>query len=369
MTTVPFGDLKRQYTNLQREIDEAVARVSASGWYILGPEVQAFEQAFASFCGVAHCIGVGNGTDALQLAQAALGIGPDDDVITVANAAMYETITTLALGATPIFVDVDATTHTLDPSLLEAAITPRTKAIIPVHLYGRMANMDAINTVATRHGIPVIEDCAQSHGAMRGLQKAGSIGLMGCFSFFPTKNLGALGDGGAVVTNDDDLAAKLRRLRQYGWGKKYFVTDLNGTNSRLDELQAAVLSAKLPYLHTWNARRRQIAARYNLLLDGSGLILPELPADESHVMHLYVVRVPDGRRDLLRAALQERGVGCDIHYPVPAHQQAPYSQFAPQNGLPVTEQLASEVLSLPCFPELTDAEIDAVAAAVREALA
>jgi dTDP-4-amino-4,6-dideoxygalactose transaminase len=368
MTTVPFGDLKRQYEAIKPELDEAAARVLASGWYILGPEVRAFEQEFAAFCGVRHAVGVANGTEALYLAVAALGVGQGDEVITVANAAVYEALTILQAGARPVFVDVDEHTHTIDPELIEDAITPRTRAIMPVHLYGRMADMDAIVEIARRHGLAVIEDCAQAHGAALGGRPAGSFGACGCFSFYPSKNLGALGDGGMVVTDDDDLAAKLRRLREYGWRERYYTTDEGGINSRLDELQAAFLRAKLRHLPDWNAARLRIARRYDELLAGAGLVLPELLDDGAHVYHLYVVRAL--HRDALQAALRERGVGTAVHYPLPAHLQPAYADLAlAQLGdLPITERLAGEVLSLPIYPELTDAEIEAVAAAVRDAL-
>jgi dTDP-4-amino-4,6-dideoxygalactose transaminase len=366
MTNIPIGDLKRQYEAIKPELDEAAARVLASGWYILGAEVRAFEAAFAEFCGVHHAIGVGNGTEALYLAMAALGIGPSDEVITVANAAIYEPLTILQTGAQPVFVDVDERSYTMEPELLEAAITPRTKAIMPVHLYGRLADMNAIMDVAQRHGLAVIEDCAQSHGAILNGRKAGSIGALGCFSFYPSKNLGALGDGGAIVTDDADLAAKLRRLRQYGWQERYYTTDAGGINSRLDEIQAAFLHVKLGHLTQWNERRRAIARRYNELLADTSLVLPDL-LDERHVFHLYVVRAPE--RDRLQSRLRERGIGTVVHYPLPAHLQPVYQGLAAPGSLPITERLAHEVLSLPIYPELTDAEVDAVAAAVREALA
>jgi dTDP-3-amino-3,4,6-trideoxy-alpha-D-glucose transaminase len=370
MTTIPFGALKRQYDAIQPELDAAAQRVLASGWYILGPEVRAFEAAFARFCVTKHCIGVANGTEAIQLALAALDIGPGDEIITVANAAVYETITALAVGATPVFVEVDEHTHTMDPAAFEAAITPRTRAVVPVHLYGHMAAMDAITSIAARHGIAVIEDCAQAHGATYRGRTAGSIGVLGCFSFYPTKNLGALGDGGAVTTNDDALAERLRRLREYGWERKYYTAHGGGLNSRLDEIQAAFLSVKLAHLPGWNARRRQIAELYDELLSGTRLVLPENPPDGEHVYHLYVVRVPGGpvARNALRDALRARGIGAEIHYPLPAHQQPVYVHLAPPAGLPLTERLAGEVLSLPMYPELTDGEVRAVAAAVREAL-
>jgi dTDP-4-amino-4,6-dideoxygalactose transaminase len=364
---IPFGDLKRQYESIKAELDEAAARVLASGWYILGPEVRAFEAEFAAYCGVGHAIGVGNGTEALYLALIALGVGAGDEVISVANAADYEPLTILQAGARPVFVDVDERTFTIEPELLEAAITPRTKAIMPVHLYGRMADMAAIMAVAARHSLPVIEDCAQSHGAQLGGRVAGSLGVCGCFSFYPSKNLGALGDGGMITTDDAELAAKLRRLRMYGWEKRYHTVDAGGINSRLDEIQAALLRVKLRHLPDWNAARRRIAQRYNEQLAGTGLLLPELPADGSHVFHLYVVQTP--QRDRLQAALQQRGVESAIHYPLPAHLQPVYQGLAEPGSLPVTERHAGTVLSLPIYPELTDAEVDRVAAAVREALA
>jgi len=366
VVTIPIGDLKRQYEAIKPELDEAAARVLASGWYILGAEVHAFEVAFAEFCGGGHAIGVGNGTEALYLALAALGVGAGDEVITVANAAIYEPLTILQTGARPVFVDVDERSYTMEPELLEAAITPRTRAIMPVHLYGRLADMNAIMDVARRHGLPVIEDCAQAHGASLNGRKAGSIGAFGCFSFYPSKNLGALGDGGAIVTDDADLAAKLRRLREYGWQERYYTTDHGGINSRLDEIQAALLHVKLRHLAQWNDRRRAIARRYNELLADTGLVLPDL-LDERHVYHLYVVRTPE--RDRLQARLRERGIGTAVHYPLPAHLQPVYQGLATPGSLPVTERLAHEVLSLPIYPELSDAEVEAVAMSVREALA
>jgi dTDP-3-amino-3,4,6-trideoxy-alpha-D-glucose transaminase len=366
MLTVPFGDLKRQYESIRAELDEAAARAMSSGWYILGPEVRAFEEEFAVFCGVSHAVGVGSGTDALQLALVALGVGEGDEVITVANAGVPGAVAILQAGARPVFVDVDERGYNLDPAALEAAITPRTRAIMPVHLYGRAAELEPIRSIADRHGIPVVEDCAQAHGATYHGRSAGSMGACGCFSFYPTKNLGALGDGGMIVTADAALAEKLRRLRQYGWERKYYSAEPGGANSRLDELQAALLRVKLKHLPMWNAQRRQWAEIYDDLLVGADLTLPEAPRDGEHVYHLYVVRSP--QRDKLQEALRERGIGTDIHYPLPAHQQPIYTKLAPAGGLPVTERLAREVLSLPIYPELTQAEVEAVAAAVRAAL-
>jgi dTDP-3-amino-3,4,6-trideoxy-alpha-D-glucose transaminase len=367
MQTVPFGDLKRQYEAIRDELDAAALRVMAGGWYILGPETRAFEAEFAAFCGVGHAVGVASGTEALHLALVALGIGRGDEVITVANAGVPGTVAILQAGATPVFVEVDQHSFNLDPAALEAAITPRTRAIMPVHLYGRMAEMTPILTVAEQHGLPVIEDCAQAHGATYRGWAAGSMGACGCFSFYPTKNLGALGDGGMIVTDDAALAERLRRLRQYGWERKYYSAEPGGINSRLDEVQAALLRVKLQHLPQWNARRRLLAEIYDDLLAGTDLALPTAPADGEHVYHLYVVR--SKQRDQLQAALRERGVGTDIHYPLPAHLQPIYTDLAPASGLPMTERLAQEVLSLPIYPELTDDEARAVATALREALA
>jgi dTDP-3-amino-3,4,6-trideoxy-alpha-D-glucose transaminase len=366
MTNIPFGDLKRQYESIKAELDEAALRVMAGGWYILGPETRAFEEEFAAFCGVGYAVGVASGTEALHLALIGLGIGDGDEVITVANAGVPGTVAILQAGARPAFAEVDERSFNLDPAALEAAITPRTKAIMPVHLYGRMAEMAPILAVGEKHGLPVVEDCAQAHGATYRGWAAGSMGACGCFSFYPTKNLGALGDGGMIVTDDAALAERLRRLRQYGWERKYYSAEPGGINSRLDELQAALLRVKLRHLPQWNARRRQIAEMYYDLLVEADLALPEVAADGEHVYHLYVVRSKE--RDRLQAALRERGVGTDIHYPLPAHCQPIYAELAPAGGLPATERMAQEVLSLPIYPELTDAEVRAVATAIREAL-
>ena len=356
---VPFGDLKRQQNQLRQEIEEAIGRVLSSGYYILGPETQRFEKEFASYCGVKECVGVANGTEAIYLALTALGIGSGDEVITVANAAVYETLTILQTGAIPVFVDVDPQSYNLDPTKLEAAITKNTKAIIPVHLYGRMAALEDILAIARQHGIAVIEDCAQAHGAIMNGRPAGSIGLCGCFSFYPTKNLGAVGDGGAIVTNDSTLADGLRRLRQYGWERKYYTSDLGGLNSRLDELQSAILSVKLRYLPNWNMRRCEIANMYNRLLGDADIIRPPKANDGEHVYHLYVIR--SKQRDALQMHLRSLGIGTDIHYPLPAYQQPVYLHLAPKGGLLYTDQLAGEILSLPNFPELSDDEVQIVA--------
>lgn len=363
---VPFGDLLRQYRAIQPELDAAAARVLGSGWYILGPEVRAFEEEFARYCGAAHCVSVGNGTEALHLALRALGLQPGDEVITVANAGGYEPIAIRQAGLTPRFADVDEHTHALAPGSLAAAITPRTRAILPVHLYGRPAPMDEIMALAEHHGLPVIEDCAQSHGARSGGRMTGTIGALGCFSFYPTKNLGALGDGGAIITDDAALAEKLRRLRVYGWERKYHSTEPGGINSRLDELQAALLRCKLPHLDRWNELRRERAGWYRALLaDLPGIALPEdVPG---HVYHLFVIVVHGGHRDALKRALEAQGIGVEIHYPLPSHLQPAFDDLQYEPGeLPVTERLAETVLSLPCYPELTRAEAERVAQAIRD---
>jgi len=361
MPDIPFGDLKRQTAALRGELEAAVMRVLDSGWYILGQEVTALEAEFAAFCGARHAVGVANGTEAIQLALLALGVGPGDEVITVPNAGVPGVAAIVQAGARPVFVDVDEDSCNMDPAGLEAAITPRTRAVLPVHLYGRTAALAPLLEIAGRHGVAVVEDCAQSHGARYAGRVTGTLGRVGCFSFYPTKNLGACGDGGAVITDDDDLAQRLRRLRVYGWSRKYYSETPGGTNSRLDELQAALLRVKLRYLEEWNGARRQRAAWY-------GEFLPGRPAGplpgEDHVYHLYVVRSP--RRDALQSYLRARGIGTDVHYPLPAHLQPVYRPLGYAEGaFPVSERLAREVLSLPMYPELTCAEVEAVAAAVR----
>lgn len=364
---VPFGDLARQAAALGPELTNALARVAASGWYVLGREVADFETEFAGFCGATACVGVASGTDALYLALAALEVGSGDEVITVANACVYQTAAIVQVGARPVFVDIDPMTHNLDPTLLEAAITPRTKVIMPVHLYGRPADMAAIWSVARLYDLYVVEDAAQAHGARYsgpepGARVGGGVSACCCFSFYPSKNLGALGDGGAITTNDLDLAERLRRLRMYGWQEKYIAVERGGRNSRLDEIQAAVLRVKLRLLTEWNQARRERAAWYRELLADLPL---ELPADDpGHVYHLFVIQCD--RRDALRRHLIAHGVGCDVHYPLPAHLQPTYAMFGYRRGaLPHTERAAERVLSLPLFPELTREEVEYVAQTVR----
>ena len=360
---VPLNDLSRQPAAMAAEVAAAVRAVLDSGWYILGPQVDAFESEFAAYCGAAHCIGVGNGTDALELALRALEIGPGDQVATVANAGGYATAAIRAVGAEPLYVDVEDASMNMDPAALAAARTARTRAVIATHLYGRMAAMPALIEAAA--GIPVIEDCAQAHGARLGGRTAGTWGALGCFSFYPTKNLGAAGDGGAVVTGDAALAARVRTLRQYGWTSRYRAASSGGRNSRLDELQAAVLRVKLSYLEQGNARRRGIASQYNRSLGDTGLQLPGVGQD--YVAHLYVAR--SSARDSLREALRTAGIGSDIHYPVPDHRQESAAGHSwAQTALPVTVRCCREIVTLPCFPELRDDEIRYVAEAIMTCL-
>jgi dTDP-4-amino-4,6-dideoxygalactose transaminase len=349
-----MNDLSRQTAAMRGEIDRAVAEVVAGGWYVLGPNVSAFEAEFARFCGARHGIGVANGTDALELALRALGCGPGREVITVANAGMYATAAILAVGARPVFADIDPATMTMAPEALAARIGPGTATVIVTHLYGRLADMGGIMAVMGERGIPVIEDCAQAHGAERGGRRAGSFGAVGCFSFYPTKNLGALGDGGALVTSDDGLADTLRSLRQYGWRRKYEAERPHGRNSRLDELQAAILRVKLPRLDGWNACRREIVGRYREAAGGSAVTV--LHAGSDHAAHLCVVRSRE--RERLRAFLAARGIASDVHFPIPDHRQRALAGLVPADlSLPHTEAAAEEVLSLPCFPEMTEGEV------------
>jgi dTDP-4-amino-4,6-dideoxygalactose transaminase len=359
---VPAVDFKAQYAALRAEIDAAVARVLASGWFILGPEVEAFEREFAAYCGAAHAVGVANGTDAIRLALLAAEIGPGDEVITAPNTAVPTVSAIEQTGARAVFADIEEATFNLDPAALEAALTPRTRAIVPVHLYGQAAEMDRILEIAGRHGLAVVEDAAQAHGARYNGQMAGTIGAMGCFSFYPTKNLGAYGDGGAIVTDDAALAARLRRLRFYGQAGRYHNVE-RGVNSRLDELQAAILRVKLAHLDDWVVARRAHAACYTELLEGADLVLPREAPGRDHAWHLYVVRSPD--RDGLRAHLAAQGIAADIHYPRLVYQQPAYTDIAPPGRCPVAERVAPEVLSLPMYPELTETQIRYVAEGVR----
>jgi aminotransferase EvaB len=344
------------------DLAAVAARVIGSHWYVLGEEVAAFEKEFAGSVGVPHAIGMANGTDALELALRALGVGAGDQVLCAANAGFYTAGAARALGAQPVWVDVDDRTLTLCPAALERALpNVKAKALVATHLYGQLAAVDRIAAICAAAGLPWIEDCAQAHGARIGTRVAGSFADAACFSFYPTKNLGALGDGGAVVTRDSGLAQTLRSLRQYGWGAKYEVVREGGRNSRLDELQAALLRAKLPRLDAQNALRRDIAVRYNAAFADLPLRCPP-STGEDYVAHLYVVRSP--RRDVLRAHLRDHGVASDVHYPIPDHRQ-PVCAGMPVPALPVTEAACDEVLSLPCHPGLSALDAQRVVTAVR----
>jgi dTDP-4-amino-4,6-dideoxygalactose transaminase len=349
-----------------------VAEVLDSGWYILGRQAEAFEAEFAAFCGAAGCVGVNSGTDALLLALRACGIGAGDEVITVAHTAVATVAAIRLAGATPVLVDIDPLTYTMDPAAAEAAVTAATRAIIPVHLYGQAADLRSIREITRRHGIRLIEDCAQAHGATLDGRPLGSFGDLAAFSFYPTKNLGALGDGGAVVGQDAGLVERVRLLREYGWTPSArYVSQVEGFNSRLDELQAAVLRVKLRHLPAQNARRRELAALYGELLPPE-IVRPQVRAGGTHVFHLYVVRAAGGaeRRDALRQRLAERGVGTGIHYPVPVHLQPAYGQGEVRAGdLRQTEEAAGEILSLPMYPSLAPQAVARVAEALGESLA
>ncbi len=359
---IPFFDLTQQYKNIQDEIDDATARVLKSGWFILGPEVRAFEKEFAEYIGTRFAIGVGSGTEALHLALLALGIGAGDEVITVPNTAVATVAAIELTGARAVLCDVRADSMLMDVEQLERAITPRTKAIIPVHLFGQSCDLDPILEMARARKIFVLEDCAQAHGATYRGKRIGSFGDIAAFSFYPTKNLGAYGDGGAIVTNDAQLAERVNLLRQYGWRERY-VSELKGTNSRLDELQAAILRVKLRHLDAWNAARRERAALYTELL--RTVTPPREMAYGQHVYHLYVVQA--SHREALIAHLQSRGIGTAIHYPLAIHQQAAYANLGYRDeDLPVASRLAREIVSLPLYPELALDDVRAVANAVNE---
>ena len=362
---VPFAGLGRAAAAIRAELDAAIAGVLDSGWFVLGEQVRAFEREFAAWCGAAHAVGVASGTDAIEIALRAAGIGRGDEVVTQANTCVPTVAAIARAGATPVLCDVDPATALIDPDSMARAIGPRTRAVVPVHLYGQCADLDAVASVAGDHGVMVIEDCAQAHGAEHRGRHAGTVGAMGCFSFYPTKNLGALGDGGAVVTGDEGLAGRLRMLRQYGQTDRYHHA-VPGINSRLDELQAAVLRVRLAHLADGNARRRSIAEAYTAELAGTGVApLPELP-ERHHAHHLYVVCTEE--RDRFQAAMERHGVATLIHYPIPIHRQPGYRELADGPvGLGGSERLAERVVSLPLYPELSDEEARLVAEAAQAA--
>jgi dTDP-3-amino-3,4,6-trideoxy-alpha-D-glucose transaminase len=350
---IPFNSLLPAYDLIAAEIETAVTRVLRSGSYILGSELESFEASFASYLGVKHAIGVASGTDAIELALRAADVGTGDEVITVSHTAVPTVCAVERAGATPVLVDIDPTTYTIDPRQVEAAITTRTAAILPFHLYGRPADMTALESIAKQHGLLLVEDCAQAHGARHRGRMVGSIGDLGAFSFYPTKNLGAFGDAGAVVTDDDEQAERLRRLRNYGQAKRYQHVE-PGINSRLDELQAAILSVKLNHLDANNAIRQQIAAAYLETIEG--VQLPKVDARDGHVFHLFVVQ--HALRDRIRDWLDDRGVETAVHYPTPVHLQEAYRHLGrPEGSLPLTELCARQVFSLPMYVGLATEDV------------
>ncbi|HEY6630823.1 MAG TPA: DegT/DnrJ/EryC1/StrS family aminotransferase [Rhizobiaceae bacterium] len=362
---IPFLDLKAQYAGIKAELDDAVLRVLGSGRYVLGEEVAAFEREFAAYCGARHAVAVNTGTSALHLSLLSEGIGAGDEVITAPFTFVATVSAICYAGARPVLVDIDPVTFNMDPGKLEAAITPRTKAIVPIHLYGQMAEMDTIIEIADKYGIPVIEDACQAHGAEYMGQRAGSIGASGCFSFYPGKNLGACGEGGIVVTNDDDRVKAIRMLRDWGQEKRYHHA-LKGFNYRMDAIQGAVLRVKLRHLDSWTEARRRCARTYSSLLTGSGQVtVPTEAPGRRHVYHIYAVRTQD--RDGLQRRLQAKGIESGLHYPIPVHLQEAHADLGYRLGdFPRAERAAAEVLSLPIYPEMTDGQAAEVAAVVED---
>ena len=367
MTPITVWSYLKEYEREKTEVLAAVEKVFASGSLILGEQVRGFEEEFAAWCGLRHGVGVNSGTDALFLALKALEVGPGDEVITVANTAVPTVSAIASTGATPVFVDIEPATYLMDVRLVERAITPRTRCLLPVHLYGQCVDMAALSALADERGIPILEDCAQSHGALQRGQKAGSFGRLSAFSFYPTKILGGFGDGGMVCTSDDELAARLRRLRFYGMEKTYYAIE-HGYNSRLDELHAAILRGKLAHLDDYIARRRALAARYDERLADTALVRPAEAPDNRHAYYLYVGRHP--RRDEILDALKQRDIHVNISYRWPIHTMTGYAPLGYREGdLPETERAAREIFSLPMYPGLTDEEQDRVCDALREILA
>jgi dTDP-4-amino-4,6-dideoxygalactose transaminase len=363
---IPYVDLQRQYRSIKAEIDAAVLRVLDSAQFVLGDEVAAFEREFANYCNVSDAVGVNSGTSALHLSLLAAGIGPGDEVITVPFTFVATVSTICYTGARPVLVDIEPDYYTMDPSRLEAAITPRTKAIVPVHLYGQPADMDPILEIAHRRGLTVIEDAAQAHGAEYHGRRCGSMGALAAFSFYPGKNLGAYGEGGAVVSNDTEMVRQIRMLRDWGSARRYEHT-FKGFNYRMEAFQGAILRVKMKYIEAWTEARRSRAAVYARALADAPMQLPEERPGCRHVYHVYAVRTPE--RDRIHATLREQGIHTGIHYPIPIHLQPAHADLGYKTrDFPVSEQLANEVLSLPMFPELTDEQIDEVATAVRDVL-
>lgn len=357
MEHIALNDLRRHNARFEARMVEAATAVLSSGWYVLGEQVRSFESEFAEYCGVPHCIGMGNGTDALELGLRALGVRAGEKVVTVANAGMYSTSAIRSIGAEPVFVDINPSDLQVDLHSLAPLIRKKPAAVIITHLYGRLADVQQVSAACKDFDVPLLEDCAQAHGARRDGLIAGSVGALGCFSFYPTKNLGALGDGGAVVTRDPILAATLRSLHQYGWASKYQAEREGGRNSRLDEIQAGFLRIKLPLLDGLNALRRGVSRRYVDEISHPLITLPAMASDDD-VAHLFVIRCAS--RDSLRAHLRQAGISSDIHYPVPDHRQTCFGGRYAHVRLPETERACTEILTLPCFPEMTDAEVGRV---------
>ncbi len=364
---IPLVDLRAQYATIKDEVRRAIDEVLESMQLTIGPNVRAFDQEWAAYCGTKHAIGVGSGTDALQLAIRACGVSAGDEVITVSHTFFATVEAILYANARPILVDVDERSMLIDVGAVAAAITPRTKAIIPVHLYGRTVDLKPLKQLAQDRQISIIEDAAQAHGALLDDgTRAGSGGRVGAYSFYCSKNLGAYGEAGSIVTNDDKLADDLRALREHGQSTRYY-HPVVGYNARLDEIQAAILRIKLRRLDEWNARRAEIAKRYTEMLKDSGVVAPEVPGGGRHVFYAYAIRVPGGRRDALRSYLAERGIGTQIHYPVPIHLQEAAQFLGYRHGdLPVTERVCDEVLSIPIYAEMTDAQVERVATTIAE---
>ncbi len=361
--SVPFCDLRRQYLSIKEEIDQAVAQVLNRGWFILGEEVLAFEEEFAAYCGAAYGVGVGSGTEALHLALLACGVEPGDEVITVPNTAVATVAAIELAGATPVFVDIDPVTYNMDISQVGERITPRTKVLLPVHLYGQAADLGPLLSLAEGQGLMVVEDAAQAHGTTYKGRRLPQ-GDVGCFSFYPTKNLGAYGDGGMVVTDEAKIAERVRLLRQYGWKKRY-ISSIRGLNSRLDELQAAILRVKLKHLDEWNEARRRWARLYNELLTDSGVVRPQESPYGEHIYHLYVIR--SQHRDELQRFLDQREIGTLIHYPLPIHLMEAYDSLGYGPGsFPQAEEHCRQVLSLPLYPEITEQEVEMVVESIKE---
>jgi dTDP-4-amino-4,6-dideoxygalactose transaminase len=362
---IPFIDLTREYAEIGDEITSIIQRTLENGWFILGQQLKEFEREFSRYIGAKYGIGVNSGSDALFLALKALGVDENSEVITVSHTFISTADSIVRCGAKPVFVDIEPETYCINPALIEDKITEKTKAILPVHLYGHPAHMGYILEIAKEHGLSVVEDACQAHGAEYNGKKVGSIGDVGCFSFYPAKNIGAYGDGGFVTTNDSSLAERIKLLRNYGQSKKYH-HDCVGVNSRLDELQAAVLRIKLSRLGMWNEQRRRIAKLYAEVLDQKGIILPAERTYAKHVYHLFVTRL--AKRDKCQRFLQKRGIQTQIHYPIPVHKQNAYKEFETAKDLSVTEAICNEILSLPLYPSLTDEEVAYIGGALKDAI-